>query len=364
MVKERVKYYDTLRALAIIAVVMLHIFKLWPQAEIMHFKVVYFIEITRFGVPTFLLLSGALLLNRKIDLEDFFKRRFTRLIYPFIFYLIPYAILLYVLINYCTGFSILSKYWADLPFIYNWYFWMILGAYLALPIINKFVQHANKKEMEYFILIFLLSSIFYQLSRGFGIKHFIDLTFILSPVGYMVFGYYLANTDFVKDFNLNVNTIIYIALFLFAITTIIKILGYGSVLPIEFTKNNVVARTEILASYMDYGIFQIIQAGSVFVLFRYIYQAKEGISSYVRRFLELDIVNKANVSLSRASYGVYLLHTTLLRPFKVIVSGTKFSGSMTCLVIIFTTFCLVVVSWAIVLLLNRIPFINKFTGYH
>ena len=180
----------------------------------------------------------------------------------------------------------------------------------------------------------------------------------------MVFGYYLANTDFVKDFNLNVNTIIYIALFLFAITTIIKILGYGSVLPIEFTKNNVVARTEILASYMDYGIFQIIQAGSVFVLFRYIYQAKEGIPSYVRRFLELDIVNKANVSLSRASYGVYLLHTTLLRPFKVIVSGTKFSGSMTCLVIIFTTFCLVVVSWAIVLLLNRIPFINKFTGYH
>ena len=103
MVKERVKYYDTLRALAIIAVVMLHIFKFWPQAEIMHFKVVYFIEITRFGVPTFLLLSGALLLNRKIDLEDFFKRRFTRLIYPFIFYLIPYAILLYVLINYCTG---------------------------------------------------------------------------------------------------------------------------------------------------------------------------------------------------------------------------------------------------------------------
>lgn len=364
MVKERVKYYDTLRALAIISVIMLHIFQLWPDPEIMHFRIICFSEISRFGVPVFLMLSGALLLNREIELGDFFKRRFTRLIYPFIFYLIPYAILLYILVNYCTGFSILRGYLGNIPLIYNWYFWMILGAYLALPIINKFVQHASKKEMEYFILIFLLSSIFYQLSRGFGIKHFIDLTFILSPVGYMVFGYYLANTDFVKDFNLNVNTIIYIALFLFAITTIIKILGYGSVLPIEFTKNNVVARTEILASYMDYGIFQIMQAGSVFVLFRYIYQAKEGIPSYVRRFLELDIVNKANVSLSRASYGVYLLHTTLLRLVKVMVSGLELTGTQICLMIIFLTISLTTVTWAIVLLLNKIPLINKVTGYH
>lgn len=364
MVKERVKYYDTLRALAIISVIMLHIFQLWPDPEIMNFRIICFSEISRFGVPVFLMLSGALLLNREIELGDFFKRRFTRLIYPFIFYLIPYAILLYILVNYCIGFGILRGYLSNIPLIYNWYFWMILGAYLALPIINKFVQHASKKEMEYFILIFLLSSIFYQLSRGFGIKHFIDLTFILSPVGYMVFGYYLANTDFVKDFNLNVNTIIYIALFLFAITTIIKILGYGSVLPIEFTKNNVVARTEILASYMDYGIFQIMQAGSVFVLFRYIYQAKEGIPSYVRRFLELDIINKANVSLSRASYGVYLLHTTLLRLVKVMVSGLELTGTQICLMIIFLTIGLTTVTWAIVLLLNKIPLINKVTGYH
>lgn len=362
--KERVKYYDTLRALAIISVVMLHIFQLWPDAQIMHFRIICYSEITRFGVPIFLMLSGALLLNREIDLGDFFKRRFTRLIYPFIFYMIPYAILLYVLVNYCTGFGILKGYLNNLPFIYNWYFWMILGAYLGIPIINKFVQHATKKEMEYFILIFLLSSIFYQLCLGFGIKHFIDLTFILSPIAFMVFGYYLANTDFSKDLNLSVNTIIHIALILFIITTIIKILGYGSILPIGFTKNNVVARTEILTSYLDYGIFQIIQAGSVFVLIRYVYQAKNGIASYCRRFLEFDIVNKINLSLSRASYGVYLLHTTLLRLVKVMVDGVAFTGSQICLLIILLSFGLITVTWAIVLLLNRIPVINKYTGYH
>ena len=135
-------------------------------------------------------------------------------------------------------------------------------------------------------------------------------------------------------------------------------------MPIEFTKNNVVARTEILASNMDYGIFQIIQAGSVFVLFRYIYQAKDGIASIFRRFLELDIVDKANVSLSRASYGVYLLHTTLLRLVKVMVSGLELTGTKICLMIIFLSFGLTAVTWAIVLLLNRIQLINKFTGYH
>ena len=100
------------------------------------------------------------------------------------------------------------------------------------------------------------------------------------------------------------------------------------------------------------------------VLFRYIYQAKEGISSYVRRFLELDIVNKANVSLSRASYGVYLLHTTLLRLVKVMVSGLELTGTQICLMIIFLTIGLTTVTWAIVLLLNKIPLINKVTGYH
>lgn len=51
----------------------------------MNFKVYGFIEFARIGVPVFLMLSGALLLNREIDITDFLKKRLARLTYPFIF---------------------------------------------------------------------------------------------------------------------------------------------------------------------------------------------------------------------------------------------------------------------------------------
>ena len=89
--KERIFYYDFLRAFAIIAVIICHVdFYFGPIAfpteEILRMT---FHDIGRIGVPIFLMISGALLLNRDYpSLGDFLKRRFARIIYPFIFWMI------------------------------------------------------------------------------------------------------------------------------------------------------------------------------------------------------------------------------------------------------------------------------------
>ena len=72
--QERIKYFDTLRALAIISIIGVHVFQTFPNAEVMHFRIYSLIEVVRFGVPIFLMLSGALLLNREINLDTFFKK--------------------------------------------------------------------------------------------------------------------------------------------------------------------------------------------------------------------------------------------------------------------------------------------------
>ena len=72
-VKTRIKYFDALKFLAITGVVFLHCFIL-KDAEILNFNIHHLSQIGRFGVPLFLLISGALLLNREIELKSFFKK--------------------------------------------------------------------------------------------------------------------------------------------------------------------------------------------------------------------------------------------------------------------------------------------------
>ncbi len=43
-------------------------------------------EIVRFAVPVFLMVTGALLLNREYEFKDFIKRKYIRLLLPLIFW--------------------------------------------------------------------------------------------------------------------------------------------------------------------------------------------------------------------------------------------------------------------------------------
>lgn len=71
---QRIKYYDTLRFLAIFGVIVLHVFQSFPaDASIISFKIVSLSEIFKFAVPVFLMISGALLLGRDIEIHDFLK---------------------------------------------------------------------------------------------------------------------------------------------------------------------------------------------------------------------------------------------------------------------------------------------------
>ena len=139
MHKERINYYDTLRVLAILGIISTHVFQRWPNAAVMGINIYSFIELTRFAVPIFLMLTGALLLNREMPIKVFLKKRFPRLTYPFIFYMILYVVVLTILMHMWVGFEGLSGFFQYLPLAYNWYFWMIASIYLSIPILHLFL---------------------------------------------------------------------------------------------------------------------------------------------------------------------------------------------------------------------------------
>ena len=334
-VKTRIKYFDALKFLAITGVVFLHCFIL-KDAEILNFNIHHLSQIGRFGVPLFLLISGALLLNREIELKSFFKKRFVRICYPLLFFIV-----------FAYIFNIYKH-----PLVAFWYCWMVLGAYLAIPVINVFVKFGTEKEIEYFLGLFAVTAILYQIFNIFDITYSLDLNFFITPISYLVLGYYLST----KEFKRTPNQMILISLALFIVSTILK-MKFGNFFDI-YPKMN-------LSSTLDFGILQIIQVSSVFLMVKNIYSEQAtGIFSAIKGFLEGKIVNGFILSVSRASYGMYLVHMLFLklyiRPF---FKTLELSGPKMFIACSATFVSLFLVSWIITVILGKIPYINKISGY-
>ena len=346
--------------MAIVSVIVIHVFQTWPDACVMNFKIISLSSLFKFCVPVFLMLSGALLLNRNIELSDFFKRRFTRLTYPFILHMILYVLVLGLLIVFFDKFNGLSIYIDNVPLAYNWYFWTIFSVYLGIPIINKFIQHSTQKEIEYFIYVFFIGSIFYQLILYFGIIQYINLNLFVSPFGYLVLGYYLDK----KEFNFSSKKIVSLSLLAFAVVTLIKMGTFLNYFPNFLVVDTEAARSAIVYSWMDFGFIQLIQASAVFLCIKYLYSCEDGFYNKIKNCLERNLINRFIESVSKASYGMYLVHHTILEPLRIVILAFPFTGTQVCLMILILSVGLNAVCWLIICIMNRIPFIGQFSGYH
>lgn len=348
--KKRLEYIDLLKFLAILAIVALHLFQVWKEGpQILHTDIYAFAEITRFGVPLFVMISGALLLNRDIEIKSFLKRRTTRLFLPFIFfYILTYAF------AYTThmGLHLLNNIFA-----FKWYVWMIFGVYLSIPVINKFIQNSTMKEIEYFIVMIFAAAIFYQATYFFEIEMYLDLNLFLSPLGYLVLGYYLSR----KEFNISTNKMVTIALAIFIISTLIKFGGQIQAIPI--LDNFQATQSEMLHSYLDVGIPELLQTSAVFILCKYIYECSHGIYMPVKKLLHTRIVSKSVLSISRASYGIYLVNSIPTLFFHSTIKFMPLTGTEIALAIISLTIAVFIGSWMFIVLLGKIPYVNKLSGY-
>uniref|UniRef100_UPI00388CF515 acyltransferase family protein n=1 Tax=Methanobrevibacter sp. TaxID=66852 RepID=UPI00388CF515 len=275
-------------------------------------------------------------------------------------YTIIHVILLLFVMSTFTGFGGLTSSLNKIPFQHIWYFWMILGLYITLPVINKFVQHASSKELDYFIAVLFGGSIFYQITFILGIKHYVNLNLVLCPIAYMVLGNYLSS----KEFNIDKTKLVSLAVLVVLAVTAIKILAVNGYFPLEYVTGYDISLSPRVASQVDLGIFELLRVSAIFLILRYIFEMKDGIYSKIRKLLENDVLVRIYTSISKASYGMYLFHITLYLILSIWLKKLALSGTQVCVYIVFVTFALFLISWLVILAINRIPFVNKFSGYH
>ena len=157
----------------------------------------FYNALTRFAVPVFVMITGALLLHREYDLKDFLKRRLGRVVWPFLFWSAVYII--YSWHNGDVEFG--DDAWANIKvvlhqlkygsFYHLWYMYMLIGLYFFIPVISKFVRNATQNEVMYFVIIWFVTLV---LGKAY-LQRFdpqIDIHNFSGYLGYMVLGHYLA----------------------------------------------------------------------------------------------------------------------------------------------------------------------------
>lgn len=360
--KKRIFYFDALRALAITAVILFHSavrmkFHIWSfHGDLFNFNWLYgdfFWACMIIGVDLFLMLSGALSLGRDWSIKSFLGRRLPRIVGPFLFWAITLCSFIVLLqwqfpdlLQVLDSFTI-NEY---LKFIYSaimykspyfapyWFFWMILGTYLIMPVFNKWLLHADLKEAEYFLAIWLISCLFdYTLNTAFPVK----ISYFAGPIGMVVLGYYLRYTDRKIFSNLYIPIILIILGMIGAL--------YGSYL---------YTTPDVLFKFDRYSIFLVMEVTGVFLLYRNL----SNVNLNIGFFSNPDgIFRKSVFSIAKYSYGFYLIHQAIM---DLIIKALKyfdlFNGYKLLLLFIFvSTF---IVSWIVMAVFNRIPYVNRVIG--
>lgn len=183
-------YIDTLRVLACFSVILLHYSGSYTyRFGIPTFDVgTQFFTITRWCVPVFLMISGALLLGKSQEVISFYKRRFLRILPPFLFWSFIYiAFKIYSQkIEVHEIFSLIMVKGAEFHF---WYVYLILGIILFLPFLTDWTSKKNLKSLVIFLIIWLYWLIITNQYNEYSVG--INLIYFSGYIGYVILGYYL-----------------------------------------------------------------------------------------------------------------------------------------------------------------------------
>ena len=208
---DRFYYLDWLRVFATVCVVIIHVAAGYVGNMNSNYETHWLIgnlfeTLSRWSVPGFVMVSGALLLrdSRELGYWEFLKKRASKVIIPFL----GWSILFYLFGAYMGYFPSTIKHAIKL-FISNeisyhfWFLYMIIGIYLITPLFQVFVRHAKKQHIEYFLVLWLYVSFATRLMEfWFGIHLSLELFFVKDYVGYFLLGYYLSQFEIARKWRI------------------------------------------------------------------------------------------------------------------------------------------------------------------
>ncbi|WP_322971395.1 acyltransferase [Faecalibacter sp. LW9] len=289
---KNIQYFNNLRALACFLVILTHsaMPALNPSFGIF---MMLFSFISSPSSELFVTLSSSLLAPTKLNFFEFYKRRFSKLLGPFIFWS-----LIILLMNYFNQSLQISEIFTKLILLplqpvtgVYWFIYVIIGLYFIIPILSPWLEKAKKEELGFIILIWFLTLILPYFNIIFekeiynvtGNYYFIT-NYLGGFIGYLFLGVYL------RKFPIQVKSkyALFYKLFPLFIGAILPYL-YGYALnrdALDMVRENLSLSSALLVTFI-FTLFQNIHLNSV--------------------------VEKVLNNIATYSFGIYLIHIIVVR---------------------------------------------------
>lgn len=337
---KRIHYLDMLRTISIFSVIVIHVTAtgLYGETGSTGWKaLVVYSTITRFSVPVFFMISGALFLSasKSLSIKQLYFRNITKIIVLLLFWEIIYQFYHtdFVLnsANLKTAFSNILNGNTQMHF---WFLYVIVGIYFLLPIIKIFVSNADRKQVEYSLFLFFSFVIIKYTLFGFDSRisfyylnnvNKLGLDIAGGYVGYFILGYYLNEYPIKRSSRLWIHFISIISIIICIILTLKKSLDNHLI--VEF--------------YYHYlTIFIFIWSIEIFLTAKYSYK---------------NVFNFA--AASQASLGIYALHMLVI--FELSKRGLTAYSFYPIISVPVISLGVFFISLIFSILLKKVPFIGK-----
>ena len=340
---KRTNYYSYLRAIACMAIVLLHT----ADASVMLYgdaisnvqKTVSMgmVYCMMWAVPTFVMVTGALLLNPEKEIT--YKKLYGKYILRIVLALAVFGLIfrcfdilmngeIWSVTNVLQGLwnVVIGKSWAHL-----WYLYLLIGIYLLLPFYRKIAANSSTREIWYLLGIYAL---FISILPLTGMVN-VDLAFYIHTS--TIYPFYLFLGWTISSGKLNISRMGGAILFV-----------VGTLLLITVVRYRYLNGVEELAKLLNYSsVFVILQCMGLFALLKR-EQSSEDKGSFGTKIL---------LSIDKCSFGIYLVHMIFIRlVLRYWEVNPYASGTWMILVLSIGIFLL---SWILVRILKFIPICNK-----
>lgn len=338
---KKTTYYEYLRIMATIAVVMIHVAMCLPNNYSIEELGIHASAVmnstyllVNWAVPVFIMISGALLLtpNKVITYSKIFHY-VLRMGIVLLLFGGGYAMIeLYVterrisitllfggLVNMLQG-----KSWSHM-----WYLYMLIGLYLVTIPLRQVIQSSSRRQLEILLGILVAGNFIIQT---------VNVSFSLELENYMQWGHYITY----------------------------YLLGYYlSVVPLQSIPRMTGAIVFVAVSAFRFGldylwitrfheISGLAQEGRVLIL-----SQAAALFLFARQNLSHKPLNRISSNISRCSFTIYLIHPVFGNVFFKVIDFTPLSFPSRFLGILVITAVLFGLSWAVATVMIRIPYLKK-----
>ncbi|AGH81832.1 hypothetical protein PCNPT3_09470 [Psychromonas sp. CNPT3] len=329
-------YIDFLRFIAVIAVIIIHVLGPFrflylqiPNADWL--AAMGYNSMTRWAVPLFIMLSGALLLSssKPFNAHYYLKNRLLKVVVPFLGWTLIYAL---VSAFMSTGSfvenatSLIMNAPKEPTWYHLWFFYDFIPLYFVIPFLAPILKKLTPEHIQLLVVVFFLLFLMHFLK----VQSFLQQNLILYS-GYLILGWYLFNRD-------NCPQLKY---WLIAGLTMLLLNFFGS----WFLAMENGAYSSFFMGYKSLNTLLI--SAMLFVLAQ---SYADKITGKMRAFIKI---------ISKYSLGIYLIHPLLLIPVRELTNGVYAIFPNNWIAIPVITFCVLLLSLCCIILCSKIPFVRR-----